>query len=96
MRTFAQTPTTTQQIPCAKPSVPGLLRRPDVNSAQQISKPGREHVCGKGLVRDDETKIAAGHRTIALPRFAIDVLALRRELPYLGEHPTIMHLARPE
>jgi integrase len=47
-------------------------------------------VTGKGLVRDDETKTTAGRRTIALPRFAIDMLAARRRLPYLGEHPTIM------
>ena len=47
-------------------------------------------ITGKGLVRDDETKTAAGRRTIALPRFAIDVLAARRERPYLGQHPTIM------
>jgi integrase len=47
-------------------------------------------VTGKGLVRDEETKTAAGRRTIALPRFAIETLAARRKLPYLGEHPTIM------
>jgi integrase len=47
-------------------------------------------ITGEGLVRDDETKTEAGRRTIALPRFAIDVLAARRELPYLGEHPVIM------
>ena len=41
-------------------------------------------------MRDDETKTAAGRRTIALPRFAIETLAARRRLPYLGEHPTIM------
>ncbi len=43
-------------------------------------------VTGKGLVREDETKTAAGRRTIALPRFAIKMLAARRTLPYLGEH----------
>jgi integrase len=47
-------------------------------------------VTGKGLVRDEETKTAAGRRTIALPRFAIHMLAVRRSLPYLGQHPTIM------
>ncbi|RDH80248.1 site-specific integrase [Mycolicibacterium moriokaense] len=47
-------------------------------------------VTGKGLVRGDETKTAAGRRTIALPLFAIDMLAARRSLPYFGEHPTIM------
>ena len=41
MRTFAQTPTTTQQTPWAKPPVPGPTQfgpRPDVNSAQQIRR----------------------------------------------------------
>ena len=47
-------------------------------------------VTGEGLVRDDETKTAAGRRTIALPRFAIDVLAARRALPFFGEHSVIM------
>jgi len=47
-------------------------------------------ITGEGLARDDETKTEAGRRTIALPRFAIEVLAARRELPYLGEHPVIM------
>ena len=47
-------------------------------------------VTGRGLIRDDETKTAAGRRTIALPRFVVDVLAARRALPYFGEHPTIM------
>ena len=47
-------------------------------------------VTGKGLLRDDDTKSAAGRRTVALPKFAIEALAARRRLPYLGEHPTIM------
>jgi integrase len=47
-------------------------------------------VTGEGLVRDEETKTAAGRRTIALPRFAIAALAARRQVPYFGEHPTIM------
>ncbi len=41
MRTFAQTPTTTQQTRWAKPPVPGPTQfgpRPDVNSAQQIRR----------------------------------------------------------
>jgi integrase len=39
---------------------------------------------GKGLIRIDETKTAAGRRTIPLPRFAIDVLRERHTHPYLG------------
>ena len=46
-------------------------------------------VPGQGLVRVDETKSAAGRRTIPLPRFAIDMLAQRRQLPYLGEQTII-------
>ncbi len=46
-------------------------------------------VRGQGLVRVDETKSAAGRRTIPLPRFAIDMLAQRRRLPYLGEQTII-------
>lgn len=47
-------------------------------------------VTGKGLVRFDETKTAAGMRTIALPRFAVEALQARRSLPYLGDHPVIV------
>jgi integrase len=47
-------------------------------------------VMGKGLVREEETKTAAGRRTLALPIFAVDVLRQRLTLPYFGEHPTII------
>lgn len=47
-------------------------------------------VTGEGLIRIDETKTAAGRRTIALPSFAIDALRERRSLPYLGQHPSII------
>jgi integrase len=46
-------------------------------------------VAGKGLERIDDTKSAAGKRTISLPRFAIATLATRRSLPYLGEQTVI-------
>src|ERR1700741_3670143 len=46
-------------------------------------------VRGQGLVRGDETKSAAGRRTIPLPRFAIDMLRQRRRLPCLGEQTII-------
>ena len=57
-------------------------------------------IAGKGLVRVDETKSAAGRRTIPLPRFAVDMLRARRRLPYLDEQPIIFpstggHAARP-
>jgi hypothetical protein len=37
-------------------------------------------VTGKGLKRDDDTKAAAGRRTIALPRFGIETLTAPRQL----------------
>ena len=46
-------------------------------------------VAGKGLIRIDQTKTAAGRRTIPLPRFAVDMLAERRKLPFLGEQSVI-------
>jgi integrase len=46
-------------------------------------------VPGQGLLRVDETKSTAGRRTIPLPRFAIDILEKRRQLPYVGEQPVI-------
>ena len=46
-------------------------------------------VAGKGLQRIDDTKTAAGKRTIPLPAFAITTLTERRSVPYLGEHPVI-------
>lgn len=45
---------------------------------------------GEGLIRVDETKTAAGRRTIALPNFAIDALRERRSLRYLGQHAEII------
>lgn len=46
-------------------------------------------VTGQGLVRVDETKSAAGRRTLPLPRFAIAMLERRRQLPYVGQQATI-------
>lgn len=46
-------------------------------------------VHGDGLQRVDETKSAAGRRTLPLPKFAIEALRGRRSLPYLGEQDTI-------
>jgi hypothetical protein len=44
---------------------------------------------GKGLIRVDETKTAAGRRTLPLPSFAVTVLSARRSLPYLGEQTMV-------
>ena len=46
-------------------------------------------VAGEGLRRFDETKSAAGRRTVPLPRFAVDTLQNRRHLPYLGQQVVI-------
>ena len=46
-------------------------------------------VPGEGLMRVDETKSAAGRRTIPLPRLAVEMLRKRRHLPYLGEQTVI-------
>jgi integrase len=43
---------------------------------------------GKGLMRIDETKTAAGRRTLPLPSFVI-VLRARRGRPYLGQQPMV-------
>lgn len=44
---------------------------------------------GIGLTRMDETKTAAGRRTVPLPSFAITVLNDRRKRPYVGQQETI-------
>jgi len=46
-------------------------------------------VAGEGLTRVDETKSAAGRRTVPLPLFAVAMLTARRDLPYLGEQTVI-------
>ena len=40
-------------------------------------------------MRIDETKTAAGRRTVPLPSFAVAVLSARRGRPYLGEQTMI-------
>jgi len=44
---------------------------------------------GKGLVRVDETKSAAGLRRIPLPAFAVETPKRRRRRSYLGQQPMI-------
>lgn len=46
-------------------------------------------VAGRGLVRVDKTKSAAGLRTVALPRFVVQVLDDRRGRDFLGEQPMV-------
>lgn len=68
------------------------LRWADFNeSASTLTITGKVvRVTGKGLIRDDETKTAAGLRTVALPKFAVTALQHRRSLPYFGQHPEIV------
>ena len=44
---------------------------------------------GIGLTRINETKTAAGRRTVPLPSFAVAVLNERRKRPYIGQQETI-------
>lgn len=44
---------------------------------------------GHGLSRIDETKTAAGKRTLPLPSFAVGMLKARRTVRYYGEQPMI-------
>jgi integrase len=44
---------------------------------------------GKGLERVDETKTAAGRRTVPLPSFAVITLTERRQKPFLGQQEMI-------
>ena len=44
---------------------------------------------GKGLMRLDETKTAAGRRTLPLPGFSVTVLSARRSLPDLGQQTMV-------
>lgn len=46
-------------------------------------------VAGEGLKWIAVTKSAGGLRTLPLPRFAVEMLAARREVPYLGEQPMV-------
>jgi integrase len=46
-------------------------------------------VSGEGLQRVDETKSAAGRRTVPVPLFAVDMLRIRRRLSYVGERAVI-------
>jgi integrase len=46
-------------------------------------------VSGEGLQRVDETKSAAGRRTVPVPRFAVQMRGIRHGLPYLGEQVLI-------
>ena len=45
-------------------------------------------------MRIDETKTAAGRRTLPLPAFAATVLSARRGVPYFGEQTMIFRRPR--
>jgi integrase len=59
----------------------------DASTLTVTGKVGR--ASGLGLQRQDTAKSEAGLRTLPLPRFAIDVLKARRQLPFLGQQPMI-------
>jgi len=61
------------------------------DQAETVNVTGKlVRAAGKGLVRvDDETKTAAGRRTVPLPKFAVEILKQRRGRAYLGEQPMI-------
>lgn len=44
---------------------------------------------GKGLMRVDETRTAAGRRTLPLPTFAVAVLSARRGRGFFGQRPMV-------
>lgn len=46
-------------------------------------------VLGEGIRWIPETKTEAGHRTVALPKFAVTALQARREKPFLGQQSFI-------
>jgi len=72
---------------------PNVVAACGCGSSFRVAEDGRvvksEAGSGEGLLRVDETKSAAGRRTIPLPRFAVEMLMKRRHLPYLGEQTVI-------
>ena len=68
----------------------GLLWRDFDVAAGTLSVTGKVvRAAGQGLERHDTAKTEAGLRTLPLPRFAVDVLTARRQLPFLGEQTMI-------
>jgi len=68
----------------------GFLWLDYTSALREIEVTGKViRVKGKGLQRYSQTKSAAGQRPLALPQFAVDMLARRRRIPYLGEQPMI-------
>ncbi|CAN5388200.1 site-specific integrase [soil metagenome] len=67
------------------------LRWVDFNeTAKTITVAGKlVRAKGEGLTRIDETKSAAGKRTVALPAFAVDMLTARRNTDFYGKQPMI-------
>ncbi len=67
------------------------LRWADFNEKQRtLTVTGKVvRVSGKGLVRFDGAKTKLSRRTVPLPKFAVDALCRRRQLPFLGEQMVI-------
>ncbi len=67
------------------------LRWADFNEKQRtLTVTGKVvRVAGKGLVRFDSAKTKLSRRTVSLPKFAVEALSRRRQVPFLGEQDVI-------
>ncbi|SHS37739.1 phage integrase [Mycobacteroides abscessus subsp. abscessus] len=67
------------------------LRWADFNEKQRtLTVTGKVvRVAGKGLVRFDGAKTKLSRRTVSLPKFAVEALSRRRQVPFLGERDVI-------
>ncbi|MGV0050789.1 site-specific integrase [Mycobacterium colombiense] len=73
----------------------GLLWENWDEGAATISVTGKVlRVTGQGLFRFDDGKTDTSVRTLKLPRFVSDMLRVRREAPYVGEHQAIFASTR--
>ncbi|BCP14858.1 phage integrase [Mycobacterium paraintracellulare] len=73
----------------------GLLWENWDEAASTISVTGKVlRVTGQGLFRFEDTKTDTSIRTLKLPRFVTDMLKVRREVPYVGEHDAIFASTR--
>lgn len=67
------------------------LRWADFNEKQRtLTVTGKVvRVAGKGLIRFDSAKTKLSRRTVSLPKFAVEALSRRRQVPFLGEQDVI-------
>ena len=76
---------------CRYRDTDGIVRKVQrLGPADEFDKHGKlVRVAGEGLKWIPAAKSDAGLRTMALPRFAVDMLEKRRNLPYFGEQAMI-------